>query len=787
MCFQNKGRRVMRTLRKKIQLLGMTALATSAMALGACSTDTGSSGVGDTSCTADTDCPDDHVCDIPEGVCIPDASGNNNNGGQTNNTEPNNDAPNNGTPNQEWNSWDNDGSGNEAGDRRDGLPFDEECVFVDRADEFEPDELWSFQVDDSVPYATYDGHGGDSLFEGHAMNQVMMTPVVIDLDGPSGTMPDVIFTSFATSEQEDSWDQLVTGVLRSVQGDDGSHRWSVGYHELGEAMGIDDPAASLGFMPAGSIAAGDITGDGYPEVIAPIWDYDAIGPMGLAAVDANGEVLWVSDAVDPDDIGFWWGGPSLADLNQDGNPEIVIGSAIYNNDGQLLWDVRDTPGLESEFNTGSNYESDDGSIDDGARIGPLSVVSDLTGDGMQEIITGRAVFSHDGDLETGVEVLWEATVPAFDGTELGEGFTGVADFSGDGNPEIAVASDGMVRIHDGLNGDLLWGPVSVPDGGRLGPPTIADMTGDGAPEIGVAGSDGYFVVEVDPSTFSSPGPTAYGDVVVWDQGTQDWSSNTTGSSVFDFNGDGTASVIYNDELYLRVFDGPTGEVIFEAENPSYTALENPVIADVNNDGAANIIVASSDFECGSQIDNCSPGSAGVHVFGDADDNWVTTRQIWNQHSYSINHINDDGTIPTNPVPSYEDHNTFRLNKLTEIEPQAAPDLFPDDPEFMVSERDCLVLADIWVTNAGAIQVGAGIPVSMYAENESDQILIATAQTQAGLEPGEAELVQLDGDFDIPGDYDIVVVVDDDNGESTRNECNEDNNRLVIAEDVSCIL
>lgn len=781
---------------ERIKWLGLSALAASAMVLGGCSADSGSSVGGGTSCTTAEDCPDDHVCDPIEEVCVPEATGN----GQNNNDEPGNQGPNNTASNQnndddnqpnngsEWNSWeDNNDPGYEAGDRRDGLPYDDECVFLDRADEFEPDELWSFQVDDSVPYAEYDGHGSDLSFQGHAMNQVMMTPVVIDLDGASGGMPDVIFTSFATSENDDNWDQLITGVLRAVHGDDGSHRWSVGYHELGEAMGIDDPAASLGFMPAGSIAAGDLTGDGYPEVVAPIWDYDAIGPLGLAAVDRDGEVLWVSDSTDPDDLDNWWGGPSIADLNGDGSPEIVLGSAIYSHEGHLLWDVRDTPGLESQFNTGSNYESGSGSFEDGARIGPLSVTSDLTGNGMQEIITGRAVFEHDGDLEMGFEVLWEATVPAADGTELGEGYSGVADFSGDGEPEVVVVSDGMVRIHDGVSGDLLWGPVAVPNGGRLGPPTIADMTGDDQREIGVAGSDGYFVLEVDASTFNTAGPTAYGDVVVWDQDTQDWSSNTTGSSVFDFNGDGTASVIYNDELYLRVFDGPTGEVIFKAENPSFTALENPVIADVNNDGAANIIVPASDFECGSQIEECDQGRAGVHVFGDADDNWVTTRQVWNQHSYSINHVNDDGTIPSNPTPSYQDHNTFRLNMLTEIEPQAAPDLFPDDPNFMVSERDCLALVDVWVTNAGAIQVGAGIPVSLYAATEDEKFLISSAETQAGLAPGEAELVQLDGEFDMADEVDLVVVVDDDDGESTRNECNEDNNRMVLAEGVSCLL
>lgn len=735
-------------------------------------------GEEDPACTTDEDCADDEICDLETNTCVEDPEVDNDNDGQNQNDndgDNDNDGENqndNDGQNDDANQNDNDGEDDDW--RRDDGPYDEDCVFDDRDDTFEPDQLWSFEVDDSMPYAEYEGHGGDEVYAGHAINQVMMTPVVVDLEGQADDeVPDVIFTSFATSETEDDFSMLVTGVLRAISGDDGSHRWSVGYEELADEMGIDeqDRSPTLGFMPAGSIAAGDIDGDGTPEIVAPIWDFHD-GPQGLAAVEADGSVLWVSDAIDPVDIEFWWGGPSITDLNGDGEPEIVVGSVVYDSEGQFMWDGRDVSGLETDLTTGSNF-----SVDEPARIGPLSVAADVDGDGNREVVTGRTTFNHDGTLA------WEAGFGP-DGELLEEGYPGVADFNDNGAAEVVVVSAGTVRIHDGLDGELVWGPVDVPDSGRLGPPTVADMTGDDRREIGVAGANGYFVLEVD---YGQPGYDEnpdYQDVKVWEQDTQDVSSNTTGSSVFDFNGDGEASVIYNDELYLRVFDGETGDIIFEAENPSYTALENPVIADVDNAGTANIIVPTSDYECGSMIEGCEQGEAGVQAFRDADDNWVTTRRIWNQHPYSINHVEEDGTIPTDPTPNYLDHNTFRLNTLTEIAPQAAPDLYPEDPDF--SADGCDIEVDVWVANGGAIQVGPELPVSVYAiDEDGERHLLETAETMIGLAPGESERIVVETELPGPGDWDVVVVVDDDDGESTRNECNEDNNELVLAEFVEC--
>jgi hypothetical protein len=49
--------------------------------------------------------------------------------------------------------------------------------------------------------------------------------------------------------------------------------------------------------------------------------------------------------------------------------------------------------------------------------------------------------------------------------------------------------------------------------------------------------------------------------------TQDCSSAFTGSSVFDFDGNGKAEVVYADEQYMRIYDGTTGDVLLRCATP----------------------------------------------------------------------------------------------------------------------------------------------------------------------------------------------------------------------------
>lgn len=159
-------------------------------------------------------------------------------------------------------------------------------------------------------------------------------------------------------------------------------------------------------------------------------------------------------------------------------------------------------------------------------------------------------------------------------------------------------------------------------------------------EVAVSGDTRYVVFDNDGT-------------ILWQRAISDGSSRNTGSSVFDFEGDGRAEVLYADEKDFYIYDGPTGDTRAQfAEHSSGTLTENPLVVDVNNDGLAEIILASNNY--GGQ-----GGWTGITAFKSATNSWMPVRPVWNQHAYHISNINDDGSIPTHPVKNWERWNNFR--------------------------------------------------------------------------------------------------------------------------------
>ncbi len=123
-----------------------------------------------------------------------------------------------------------------------------------------------------------------------------------------------------------------------------------------------------------------------------------------------------------------------------------------------------------------------------------------------------------------------------------------------------------------------------------GPITVGDFDSDGLPEIGVASSGFYGVY--DPRCARYEEGKCADKNVLWERWSQDVSSGKTGSSLFDFDGDGQPEAVYADECFTRVYDGKTGKVLFSAKRSSMTSIEAPVIADIDNDGSAEILMGS---------------------------------------------------------------------------------------------------------------------------------------------------------------------------------------------------
>ena len=572
-------------------------------------------------------------------------------------------------------------------------------------------------------------------------HHVMMSPVVTQLDDDTcdglvdeRDIPEIVFQSFAVNDYNNN------GTLHAYSIVDGAvvNKWSINPQAPQLKPGVEITTGNVDGVPGSEIFACTTTGQ-----------VRAFGP--------DGSELWTS---------AYTGGclmPSLADLDSDGQVEVVLRGGVLD---ALTGTTKATFPVQNTVQA-----------------------IDIDGDGLLEIAGPTAVYEADGTLlgMTGVTGNWTAS----------------ADLNLDFRPEIVVADFATHQMHIyhwdvqaqqivldrqgfDINGPL--SPALCPPGssGNLrggGPPTIADFNGDGTPDVAIAGGIGYAVID-GTKIMNLMVPDV--DAFLWINQTTDCSSAQTGSSVFDFDGDGSAEVVYSDEQRLRIYEGTTGNVLWETCNTTGTLRELPVIADVDNDGRADIVVVSNDY---SSI-TCDEGEGptqqtGVRVFGDELGLWVRTRRIWNQHHYHVTNINEDGSVPAQEPANWlgVGLNNFRQN-VQPLGEFSAPDLVADIVascfgEYTVSAR---------VRNIGQASVPAGVNVGFYDGDPGlGGNLLAQSQTSKILYPAEGEDVPLDVQL-IPqaiqdGDQDLWVVVDDGMPEHPWHECRTDNN--VHHESAAC--
>jgi hypothetical protein len=293
-------------------------------------------------------------------------------------------------------------------------------------------------------------------------------------------------------------------------------------------------------------------------------------------------------------------------------------------------------------------------------------------------------------------------------------------------------------------------------------------------EIGVAGATCYAVF--DPACTGDPlvdGCAAEG--LLWRTRTDDDSSHVTSSTVFDFNGDGRAEVVYNDEQYFQVLDGVSGEVLFREPNPSRTRTEQPIVADVDNDGNAEILF-SGNKETRIAGDAVPPEEQipGFEIWSSRDDSWVGARPLWNQHTYHITNVLEGGAIPVDEVPSWSVHSGYRLNRPVD-DVLAAPDLVAGAGSF--EEGDCgrgILEVCATVDNTGDIRVGPGIVVTFYqGDPDAGGTEIGRAETSRALAAGGGRTeVCIDWASAPAEPTDVYVEVD---ASDAERECAEGNN------------
>jgi hypothetical protein len=525
--------------------------------------------------------------------------------------------------------------------------------------------------------------------------------------------------------------------------------------------------------PTKQLAAGNFDGKPGNEVVACGLDGKLHAFRGTDGVE-----LWASavlpmsvDTDSPTPLCFM---PAIADLDGDGSPEVIVEGAILNGrDGSV----------KHSFSKTIN--------------GPF-IVSDLDSDGKLDIITATRGYHGDGTLFVDTNAFAPGYFP---GTSDWKGaWAGIADFDKDGKPEVVAVDNTshqlmlwrynasapskftIVRPLTDMNAGFDpsnqcpsgWGKTH---GG--GPPTVADFDKDGVPDVGLAGGIGYVVFNgkklVNSGSFTGL------QSILWSKPTTDCSSTSTGSTVFDFDGDGKAEVVYSDEQRLRIYEGATGAELASFCNTTATLVEFPLVADVDNDGHADIVVASNAYEstC-TETDGTKTKQAGVRIFGDAKGAWVRTRRIWNEHTYHVTNVNEDGTIPKNELSNWQQPglNNFRQNKQPGSEFAAANLVVSVAPT-------CPGPTGVTVTvrNIGEAAAPAGVVVTVYAGEPKTGTKLGTVSTTRALYPAESEPLDLPVPSAMPPKAYAVV---DEGGAAHPEwiECRADDNTSASA-DMTC--
>ena len=584
-------------------------------------------------------------------------------------------------------------------------------------------------------------------------DQVMMAPMVAPLTDDDGDgdydrddVPAVVFSTFRRpgTGSQDYWGD---GVLRAVRGTTGERLWPT-----------TNPSYRV--TPGAELAIGEVDPSSPgPEIAVCAGGQRTPSPTGshLILVAADGTLLRRFDTA-PNLVPCNFDAPAIGDVDGDGVPEILVRFQLAHADGTVTT-LRAVPGNGSYYNA----------------------LADVNEDGDLEILTSGLAFNHDGTL------LWsrETAGPLGPAIALGGGVA-IGDIDLDGDAELIAITGGdhAIQALDAATGATIWGPIDInplddatvaadvaadSSAGRGGgPPTIANFDDDPEPEIAFAGGFAYVI-------FNHDGTRLWYDVTV------DRSSRVTGSSIFDFEGDGIAEVLYNDERTFRVYRGTDGMELLSFCNTSGTLREFPIVADVDGDDHAEIVLMQNNYAFGC-LDG-TPSGTGIRVFGHPRNEWVRTRRIWNEHTYHVTNVGDDATIPRVEDRNWDTAglNNFRQNVQTDGIFDA-PDLVLRD--LAASTRACPATLElsVRVLNQGAAGAPAGVPVTFYDVTSGTRVRLGRVETTRRLLPGESELVTLPAPFTIPVGmelstfrFEAVLNAMDDMPREDVHECREDNN------------
>ena len=494
------------------------------------------------------------------------------------------------------------------------------------------------------------------------------TPLVGDVDGDGDVEVVVPWSTLSAglSNQSLRPNQFLTKNLNVINGKTGEQKYLIQTCDYS--------------IHGQSIAIADVNKDGKSEIFIV-----AIGPRlsssqqlyggkyiycydGSKANNGPEDYIWKSE--DTVDYSFI---PYIADMNNDGVAELVVGGNIYNAiTGNLLvkGHMVDTGmGFGGPHNVHGSWQQTKP-----AETGEqyyMFAVADIDGDNQLEICAGNTVYKPAINNSLGTsgnqfEILrqCESSLPYDD---MYDGQTFVIDFDNDGDLDVCVLGRNNRSIGSNFSGDVnhvglyVWeGQTSEmigyfvcdPKVNSPSIPSAGDIDGDGYPEVifngwvfgqnyGAANNpDQMHVFKYEKGYTQDDRCKAMNIKEPFTRAQTQEFFESAGFTVFDFNQDTKAEIVFRGEKSLYILDGSTLTKLCDpVAVTSGTTAEYPVVADVDQDGHADIIVTEEY--------NPSYGPGGcVSVFESATPGaWGPARRVWNQWPYNVVNINEDMTVP----------------------------------------------------------------------------------------------------------------------------------------------
>ena len=302
-----------------------------------------------------------------------------------------------------------------------------------------------------------------------------------------------------------------------------------------------------GYLPVNGLI-GDFNGDGLPDIVIGINGYGPVLYLNNGTANPFQDVpgLFVSTPPAPGTTGVGWGGAVMADVNNDGHPDIAIAgfntpNMIYLNDG-----------TSNAFNGASGFAI---GTQDTAYVPALG---DVNGDGFVDMVVAntnhvpsRLYLTNGAPLTSG----GYSTVQV--GTDLGYGQNAViADVNGDGKPDIILTYTVAETLATDPSGVVIYfnngssnpfanvTPVRLLVGQSISAIAVADLNGDGKADLIVSAANNANATSTLYVYLNTGSPSQPFDTPTTLQPDQNLGGPCVGITVGDVNGDGLPDLIF---------------------------------------------------------------------------------------------------------------------------------------------------------------------------------------------------------------------------------------------------